>query len=266
MGDFDQHVTADYLRKAAAALREISELSYALLDVQHAASVLDIGCGPGLDVVPMAKMIGAGCKVTGLDISEEMLANARAYAGAEGVMDKVDLIRGSALPLPFVNACFDAVRAERLFQVLPQDQFPPARVFGEMTRVLKPGGRLVLVDMDWGSASVDFPDLGLERRFMNIFAQKCRPNGYSGRHFKRWMLEAGFADVTTQAFARVMENLNDCPLGAWLADDAVKQGAATAEEAVFWMNTLREKNAKGTFYACANMIVVAGRKCYDALA
>jgi ubiquinone/menaquinone biosynthesis C-methylase UbiE len=260
MGDFEKHITADYLRKAAAALREINELSYSLMDLQHAASALDVGCGPGRDVVPMAKVIGAGGKITGLDISEEMLANALEYAKSEGVADKIEFVCGSAMNLPFADSIFDAVRAERLFQVLPQNQFPPAKVFAETVRVLKPNGMLVLIDMDWGSASVDFPDLKLERRFMEIFAQQTRPNGYAGRCFKRWMIESGFEGVTTHGFARVMENLDDCPLGAWLAEDVVMQGAATKEEAALWIDTLRERNAKGAFYACANMIVVAGRK------
>lgn len=266
MGDFEKHVTVDYLKKAAESLKDINSLSYSLMDLRKDSKVLDVGCGPGLDAIAIAKTIDTGGKVIGLDNSETMLVNACEYAKVEHVEDRVEFVCGSALNLPFASGSFDAVRAERLFQVLPQDSFPPANVFAEMARVLKPKGMLVLIDMDWGSASVDFPDLKLERRFIEIFAQKCRPNGYSGRCFKRWMIESGFAGVTTHVFARVMENLDDCPLGAWAAEDAVKQNMATKIEAAIWMDALREKQARGTFYACANMIVVAGRKACDTIA
>lgn len=260
MSNFEKHITADYLKKAAESLRDINELSYRLMGLDTALSALDVGCGPGTDVIPMAKLISEGGTVTGLDISEAMLAEASDYARAECVDSKVSLVCGSVLSLPFPDDSFDSVRAERLFQVLQPNQFPPSCVFAELYRVLKPGGHMVLIDMDWASASVDFPDLSQERKFMDIFANKCRPNGYAGRNFKRWMAEAKMTDVITHAFARIMETLDECPLGAWLADDAVKQGMATRDEADFWMNTLYARNDAGSFYACANMIVAAGCK------
>ena len=259
MGEFENHITPDYLRKEWEALREVNEPSYNLAGLPDAESVLDIGCGPGFDAVAMAKLAANG-HVTGIDISGDMLAEARKLAASEGVAGNTTFIEGSADKLPFDDASFDAVRAERLFQVLPQDLFPPEKVFAEMVRVLKPGGRLVLVDTDWGSASLDFPDLDMERKFVGIFARYTRPNGYSGRHFKRWMVEAGLVGVETHAFARVMEHLEDCPLGAWLADDAAKRGFATEEESRRWIEILTEKEAMGLFLATGTMMVVAGRK------
>jgi ubiquinone/menaquinone biosynthesis C-methylase UbiE len=259
MGEFEKHVTADYLRKAWEALREVNELSYKLAGLPGPKTILDVGCGPGLDSVAMAKLAKNG-RVTGIDISGDMLVEARKLAASEGAAGNTTFVEGSADKLPFDDASFDAVRAERLFQVLPKDLFPPEKVFAEMVRVLKPDGRLVLVDMDWGSASIDFPDLDMEREFVGIFARHTRPNGYSGRYFKRWMIEAGLCDVETYAFARVMEHLEDCPLGAWLADDASKRGFATVEESRRWIETLTEKDSKGLFLATGTMMVVAGRK------
>jgi ubiquinone/menaquinone biosynthesis C-methylase UbiE len=259
MGEFEKHVTADYLRKAWEALREVNELSYKLAGLPGSKTVLDVGCGPGLDAVAMAKLAIDG-HVTGIDISSDMLVEARKLAASESVASNTTFVEGSADKLPFADASFEAVRAERLFQVLPKDIFPPERIFSEMLRVLKPGGHLVLIDMDWGSASIDFPDLDMERKFVGIFARHTRPNGYSGRYFKRWMVESGLRDVETHAFARVMEHLEDCPLGAWLAEDAAKRGFATAEESRNWIETLTEKNAKGLFLATGTMMVVAGRK------
>jgi ubiquinone/menaquinone biosynthesis C-methylase UbiE len=260
MSDFEKNITADYLRKVADAMKDINEFSYELMCLEEIGSALDAGCGPGADLIPMAKRIRDGGVVTGVDLSESMLVEARKYAQAEGVEGKVSLVCASVTELPFPSSSFDSVRAERLFQVLPPEKVPPQQVFSELFRVLKPGGLMVLIDSDWASASVDFPDLDMERRFVDIFARHCRPNGYSGRHFKRWMVEAGMQEIRLRGFARIAESLDECPLGAWLAEDAVKQGLASSDEASFWLNTLKERDAAGSFYASANMIVVAGRK------
>lgn len=260
MSDFEKNITAEYLRKIADVMKDINEFSYQLMRLDEITSVLDAGCGPGADVIPMAKLIREGGTITGVDLSESMLADARNYAKVEGVENRVSFVCASVSNLPFPDASFDSVRAERLFQVLPPEKIPPEQVFSELLRVLKPGGSMVLIDSDWASASVDFPDLDLERKFMDIFARKCRPNGYSGRQFKRWMAEAGLKDIQTRGFARIAETLDQCPLGAWLAEDAKKQGWASDEEADFWLNTLKQRDEAGSFYASANMVVTAGRK------
>jgi SAM-dependent methyltransferase len=260
MGEFEKHVTADYLRRAWAALREVNELSYALMALDGATRVADLGCGPGLDAVHIAQRMLVDGKVVGLDFSADMLDAAATLVQERGLADRVDLVRGSVLKMPFPDGHFDAVRAMRLFQVLPQDTCPPQAVFAEMLRVLRPDGRLVLVDMDWGTASVDFPDIDLERRMVEFFASKVRPNGYAGRQFRGWMLGAGMKNVTMQEFPRVMHTLDDCPLGQWLADEALRGKAVSDEEARRWMDLLKAKAADGTLLVCANMVVAAGRK------
>jgi ubiquinone/menaquinone biosynthesis C-methylase UbiE len=260
MGGFEKNITADYLRRAWEPLREINELSYSLMNLGAAKNAVDIGCGPGLDLAPIARRMPPEGRITGLDISVEMLANAATLVRDENVADRVDLVQANVLKLPFKNGHFDALRAMRLFQVLPEKDCPPSVVFAEMLRVLKPGGRMALVDMDWGSASVDFPDVALERDMTGFFARVCRPAGFSGRKFKGWMIDAGMTDVSIEVFPRVMEKLDDCPLGQWLADEAEKQGCISHDKAQFWMETLREKEKQGALFVCANMLVVAGTR------
>ncbi|HNX04740.1 MAG TPA: methyltransferase domain-containing protein [Opitutales bacterium] len=260
MGEFEKHVTAEYLRRSANWHAEVKTASYERMGLETAQSVLDAGCGPGLDLIPIAERLPESGRVTGLDYSPEMLKAATGVLAESPLGEKCALVQGSVLSMPFADAGFDAVRAERLFQVLPQDLCPPDKVFAELVRVLKPGGRLVLVDVDWATVSVDFPDLALERRLLRFFGDVCRPNGYAARQFKGWLARAGFREIAVSSFPQFIESAEDCPIVGWLADEAKKRGAATDAELDYWCATLREKAKTNELCASVNMLVVSGVK------
>jgi SAM-dependent methyltransferase len=109
-----------------------------LLDAVQAVAgsrVLDIGCGPG----PLsAAAVARGCRVSGVDVSEKMLAIARA------AVPDADLRSGSAEQLPFDDSAFDAVCGNF---VLPHVGYPD-RALAEALRVVRPGGRVAFTDWD----------------------------------------------------------------------------------------------------------------------
>jgi ubiquinone/menaquinone biosynthesis C-methylase UbiE len=102
-------------------------------------NVLDVGCGTGrwaelvLNTWPHSK-------VTGLDLSQEMLK--RAAPRAAGYPNRLDLVHGDAQSLPFDDASFDIVTCSHSFHHYPDQR----GVVAEMARVLKPGGRVMIVD------------------------------------------------------------------------------------------------------------------------
>lgn len=96
--------------------------------------VLDLGCGGGLLSEPLTH---SGAHVTGIDISENALREARDHALAGGL--SIDYIRSPAEELPFAGESFDTVVA---FDVL-EHVFDLGRTISEVSRVLKPGGRLI---------------------------------------------------------------------------------------------------------------------------
>ncbi len=258
MSQFEKNINADYLRRSGDALQGLKQLSYSLMNLPEAERVLDVGCGVGLDLAPMlARMRGDGV-VTGLDLSEKMLAEAARLVMEQGLEERIELVRASAMKLPFASGYFDAVRAERLFQVISPEQCPPRELLGELLRVVRPGGRIVLADTDWASASLDFPDIELERRMMDFFARRCRPSGFAARQFRAWLLDEGLHEVEIHILPQPMFSMENCPLCAWLADEALRQGLVGEREARLWMGHISERSAAGSFYACANMLVVAG--------
>ncbi len=93
--------------------------------------LLDLGCGKGRFA---GRLVERGARVVGLDLSAGMLAQARL----------ADRVRGSMLRLPFATATFDSAVAIDVFQHLPASRVD--RALAEIRRVLRPGGRLVIVD------------------------------------------------------------------------------------------------------------------------
>ena len=113
--------------------------------------VLDVGCGRGLLLIGAAKRLTSG-RATGVDIwsSEDLAKNsadaARANAKAEGVADRVKVDDGDARKLPFANESFDVVLSSlAIHNIEEQDERETA--IAEMARVLKPGGRLAVFDI-----------------------------------------------------------------------------------------------------------------------
>lgn len=114
-----------------------------LAQVRNGETVLEVAVGTGILFVEILKRNPDGMN-DGLDLTEEMLHEARRKAEASGV-DAYRLVRGDAYDLAYPDGRFDLLLNNFMFDLLPESAFP--RVLGEFRRVLRPGGRLVLANM-----------------------------------------------------------------------------------------------------------------------
>ena len=108
--------------------------------------ILDLGCGTGDLSINIARLADKGVAITGLDYSKPMLEKARQKAQIAGVTQQVSFIHGEATRIPFHDAHFDCVGISFAFRNLTYKNpiGPPHLV--EVIRVLKPGGRYVIVE------------------------------------------------------------------------------------------------------------------------
>ncbi len=251
------YVTADYLRKTAQMGHAIKQLSYEHMAIREGDTLLDIGCGPGVDTVPLAALCGNQGRVIGIDSDNAMLAEADKAAQDAQCQSRTEHRRGSALTLPLDDNSVSACRAERLLQVLPPEA--EQTVITEMVRVTRPGGRLVLIDTDWSSASVDFSDTRLERRLMEFFTLQMRPNGIAGRRLYSLIREHELEETRLDVLPMVQHRFDDTPFGDWLIDTALSEGVMDGNDAQRWRQELQEREQRQRFHACVHIVVASGR-------
>jgi len=103
---------------------------------------IDLGCGPGYLVAEMVRQ-APGLHVTGVDLSEEMLAEARAYAQQRGMAQAVSFRKGDVQQIPFEDGSVDLV----VSTLSLHHWSAPVAVLDEVARVLRPGGSLLIFDL-----------------------------------------------------------------------------------------------------------------------
>jgi len=104
--------------------------------------VLDIGSGAGMDSLIAALMVGPEGSVTGIDMTPEMIDKARRGVAELG-LNNVTFVEGEAETLPFDDESFDVVLSNSVIDLIPDKD----AVFGEIYRVLVPGGRIQIADV-----------------------------------------------------------------------------------------------------------------------
>jgi ubiquinone/menaquinone biosynthesis C-methylase UbiE len=229
--------------------------SDALLDPRAAQTILEVGCGLGEDARRLADLIAPHGRVIGIDRSRRLLAEAQARTSPT---TGPAFLQADARALPFAQACVDRCRIDRALQHIAQ----PQQVIHEMARVLRPGGRLLAYDNDWGtfalsSSLCEATDI-LQTRWSRAFT-----NPWIGRDLPRYLLDAGFHDVLVEpsvslfrdfALADRVYNLSET-----LAR-AVRDGAVSPATAEAWRAEQTLLSRTGGFLCSLTAYTVVGTR------
>ena len=253
------YVDPDYLDMAARVVAGYKDRTYQLMRTQPGDAVLDVGCGPGTDTIPLAHSVGPTGRVVGVDFDETMVSEAEARARDAGVSDRVQHRQADATALPFDDDTFDSARSERLFQHLRD----PEAALREMFRVTKSGGAVVVLDTDWSTLSVDTRELDIERRLLQYRLDRFVHNPYAGRQLYRLFRMQARDDVSYEMCPIGVTNYAIGRQGALLDElerAALEAGVVTDEEIARWRADLEDRDARGVFFASVMQVLVAGRK------
>lgn len=259
MESVDGMVSKVYLEEVGRFIELVKHRTYSLMQIQAGHQVLDVGCGTGIDTINLAKWVGPTGWVYGIDADDTMIAEAEQRVKLARLGERVSHKRADSKALPFETNFFDSCRSERLFQHLSH----PELALEEMVRVTRPGGWVVVLDTDWGTLSVDTPEIDVERRLIRFLADRYLANGFSGRRLYRLCKHLPLDNISYEMFPLTNTHYGFARMAAQLEEVermAVATGVINTEELERWRASLEIADSMGTFFASVSMVLVAGQK------
>ncbi|HEV8650706.1 MAG TPA: methyltransferase domain-containing protein [Actinomycetes bacterium] len=237
------YLTPDVVEQRRATLRALA--------LRPGERVLDVGSGPGLLATEMAQEVGPAGNVTGLDVSDAMLALGQRRSADLAGAGRVSFVKADATALPFGDATFDVAVSTQVYEYV--GDLPTA--LAELHRVLRPGGRALILDTDWDSIvwhATDAERMGrLLAAWMERFADPHLP-----RTLARRLRDAGFQvdhpEVLVLLNPEYDPNTYSVANGEIMADFAVARGSLTRDEADAWTQDLHWLGWEGRYFFSLN--------------
>ena len=225
------------------------------LQLESGQRALDVGCGTGEDVVTIAAQVGPTGDAVGLDSSQAMITE---VAKRHSHVPQVSFRVGDAHLLPFESGSFDGCRAERLLQHLSD----PDGALAEIARVLKPGGRVALVDPDFETLVIEGSDPTMSTKIWLNHMERL-PQPRIGRRLRGLLTANGFIDITLAAGVVMHTEFDQSKRAFGLAAAAVgaaTAGVITAKEGELWLTDLQRASETHQFFCAVTGFRAAGVK------
>ena len=198
----------------------------------------DLGCGLGFDVRRLAKLVGPEGRAIGIDASLTLIESAR--AASEG-FPAVEFIQADIESLPFANGFLHSCKVDRTLQHVER----PDAVLSEIFRTVRPGGRVVCADPDWGTFAIEASSLGdaehsVARQVAQLWIQDIR-NPRIGRDLRKLLEETGFVDVQVKETILSTPTFESSEIVFDITQSALRLAASSgSDEPLAWLAELRE--------------------------
>jgi arsenite methyltransferase len=243
-----------YAQQRRAAVREA-------LALQAGEQVLEIGTGPGFEPYELATVLGPTGRLHAVDTSETMLQLSR-----QRCLDQpwVEFQSADASLLPFDDATFDAAMVVQVYEFV--GEVDAALV--ELYRVLRPGGRAVVVDTDWRSIVWEASDQARMTRVLDAWEEHL-VHPRLGRSLPLLLKKAGLAlrhaQVLNAFDLAFTEDRFSYGLAQLIVDFVPGRQGLSQDDVEAWQEDLRQSDQEGRYFFCLNQNLYLAIKPTDGL-
>lgn len=228
------------------------------LKLRPGERVLDVGSGPGFLTAEMAVAVGASGRVSGIDISESMVAISERRCAR---LSHVEFHTGTATQLPFSDSDFDAAVSLQVYEYLTDGDVDTA--LEEVYRVLRPGGRVLILDTDGDSLVWHSTDPARMARVLAVWETHCA-DFHLPPKLSRKLSQAGFRiqhrDVIPLFNPEYAPNTYSHGLIELIMKFASGTHDVTHEEVEAWAEDLRRHGAEGSYFFSLNRYLFLATK------
>ena len=225
------------------------------LALQPGEKVFDIGCGVGFLAHEMALLVGKSGQVIGFDQNPEMIIHTQKRCED---LRQAEFYEGDAAHLAAEDHTFDAVSCTQV--LLYVNDVP--KVLSEIRRILKPGGRLVIVETDWRGVVLNSADDALTKKIFSAW-DSAVPSPNLPVHLGPLLKKHGFSKIQVQAVPILNTEYSSSNFSydmmRWITKNAVKQGVFDETQRCNWLEELEALERTGSYFFCVNRFLFSAK-------
>ena len=226
------------------------------LALQAGEQVLDAGCGTGLLLEQMAQSIGDNGRAVGVDFSPDMLevADQRCHG-----LSNVELQQGSIESLDFESEIFDVVSCTQTLLYVKQVE----TALAEIHRVLKPHGRVAILETDWRGVVFNSQDNAMTRRILDAWDEAVKSPNLPVKMGKL-LRQLNFSAIRVEAIPIIntsfTENNFSSSMLEWFTKNALKKAAISQQESDQWLQQVQQLAQQNAYFFCVNRFLFTAVK------
>ena len=252
-----QSTEAEELEKSYQLPEIVRQRQHTLnkLSVKRGEQILDVGCGVGFLSYEIALQTGDSGRVSGIDQNSEMIRHANNRC--ESLLN-TEFSVANAEDLPFPEESFDAACCTQVLLYVND----VARVLSGIRRVLKPAGRIIIVETDWRGVVLNSDYDSITRKIFSAW-DAAVPSPNLPVRLGHLLVDNGFYNIdvepipilnteyTPSQFSHGMMN--------WITRNALNKGVITKEQSQKWLDDLDEKGKSGNYFFCVNRFLFSSQ-------
>ncbi len=249
---------AEYIEKRSSYSDQVKiNLKFRdVLDPKPGEYVLDVGCGSGVITRLIAPLLKPGGNITGFDNSPDIISFARELAKKEDLTSVIQFKVGDAEDLPFSDKSFDSAFATRLLLHV----ISPQIVVEELIRVVKSEGKVVLMDWDFETLTIDHPNRVITRKILHWRTDHKDGNNWSGRQLYRLLNANNLKKINVYPVVSIVTDDNNSLTQSirHAATEALEHKVISEEEYNKWMLEFETRLRNNDFFASIGYFIAEG--------